>query len=224
MKALIESWRKVWGQGDFPFYFVQLPDWPGRRGGPRKGPAGGNRWSHIREQQTRTWASVPNTGMIVTTDIGATDIHPPNKFDVGLRLARWALARDYGQKDLEVSGPIYREMKVEGDKIRIFFDHADAGLMVGKKKGRAPVVEDPAGTLKWFAIAGADPASPTGSAAAGKKWVWADAVIDGKTVVVSSPKVKAPVAVRYAFRQNPVGANLYNRAGLPASPFRTDTW
>ena len=104
-------------------------------------------------------------------------------------------------------------MQVEGGKVRLSFDHTGTGLMVGSKEGRKPVVEDTAGKLKRFAIAGAD-----------KKWFWADAVIDGKTIVVSSPEVKEPVAVRHAFSMNPHGANLYNRDGLPSGPFRTDEW
>jgi len=235
-KLLVEGWRKAWGQGDFPFYYVQLPGWPWKE--VPNTPVGGDGWTKVREAQFQC-RSIPNTGMIVTVDIGDPDLHPPNKYDVGMRLARWALARDYGIKDVAVSGPIYRGMKVEGDpstgsgpgKIRLSFDYAESGLMVGSKKGRAPVVEDREGKLKWFAIAGASPSTPAGSAAASptnaaasNRWVWADAVIDGKTVVVSSPEVKAPVAVRYAYIQNPDGANLYNRDGLPASPFRTDDW
>jgi sialate O-acetylesterase len=206
--ALIRGWRKAWGQGDFPFYFVQLPGWPWNK--VRNTPAGGRGWNVVREAQLKS-LSIPNTGMAVTVDIGDKDIHPPNKYDVGLRLARWALARDYGFEKLVPIGPVYKSMKVEGEKIRLFFDYADSGLMVGAKKGRAPVVEDKAAKLKWFAVAGAD-----------KNFVWAEAVVDGKTVVVSSPEVKKPVAVRYAYCQNPAGANLYNRDGLPASPFRTD--
>jgi sialate O-acetylesterase len=143
----------------------------------------------------------------------AGNIHPRNKYDVGMRLARWALNRDYGMKDVVPSGPLFKSMAVEGDKVRIAFDYTGSGLMMGAKTGRDPVVEEKTGKLKRFAIAGAD-----------KKWVWANAAIDGQTVVVSSPEVKAPVAVRYAFAQNPDGANLYNRDGLPASPFRTDEW
>ena len=142
----------------------------------------------------------------------AGDIHPKNKYDVGMRLARWALAHDYGQK-LEVSGPLFKVLKIEGGKVRLAFDHFGSGLMVGKKEGRNPAVEDKQGKLKRFAIAGAD-----------KKWFWADAVIVDNTVTVSSPDVKEPVAVRYAYQMNPDGANLYNREGLPASPFRTDAW
>lgn len=209
MCALVGGWRKVWGQGDFPFYYVQLANFEGAN----DDPAGGNGWARLRCAQTKA-LSIPNSGMAVIIDIGeAGDIHPRNKYDVGLRLSRWALARDYGQKDLEVSGPLFREMKIENGKARLSFDHVGTGLMVGKKDGRAPTVEDANGALKRFAIAGAD-----------KKWQWADAVIDGKTVVVSSPAVAEPVAVRYAFSQNPAGANLYNREGLPASPFRTDSW
>ena len=104
-------------------------------------------------------------------------------------------------------------MAIEGNKIRIAFDHADGGLIAGEKNGLEPVKEVRDGKLKWFAIAGQD-----------KVWYWADAVIDGQTVLVSSDKVPAPVAVRYAFAMNPEGANLYNKEGLPASPFRTDDW
>jgi len=156
----------------------------------------------------------PNTGMAVTIDVGkANDIHPKNKFDVGERLALWALAKDYGKTDLVYSGPLYRAMRIEGGKIRIEFDSVGSGLMAGKKEGRNPTVEDAGAKLKRFAIAGKD-----------RKWVWADAVIEGKAVVVFSSEVPEPVAVRYAFSMNPEGCNLYNNDGLPASPFRTDDW
>jgi sialate O-acetylesterase len=141
------------------------------------------------------------------------DVHPKNKKDVGERLSLWALARDYGKKNLVYSGPLYKGMKVEGSKIRIAFDSVGSGLTIATKKGYDPVVKEPQGKLRKFAIAGDD-----------KKWVWADAVIDGNTVVVSSPEVPKPVAVRYAFAANPDGCNLYNNEGLPASPFRTDEW
>jgi len=209
-KLLVEGWRKAWGQGDFPFYYVQIADLTLKEF-PNT-PAGGEGWTNVRDAQLRCM-NMPNTGMAVIIDTGHTGLHPTDKFDVGDRLARWALARDYGFKAVVPSGPIYKEMKVEGDKARLSFDYAEGGLMVGLKKGRAPVVEDKAGKLKWFAIAGAD-----------RKWVWAEAVVDGKTVVVSSPEVKEPAAVRYAYIQDPAGANLYNRDGLPASPFRTDNW
>jgi sialate O-acetylesterase len=212
MRALIGGWRKQWGQGDFPFYYVQLANFQG----VTEDPAGGNGWAKLREAQTKA-LTIPKTGMAVITDTvpmsQANDIHPKDKFDVGMRLARWALARDYGIKDLEPSGPLFTSMKADGDKIRLTFDHLGSGLMIGKKEGKAPTVEDKEAKLKRFAIAGAD-----------KKWVWADAVIDKDAVVVSAPEVKEPVAVRYAFSMNPFGANLYNREGLPASPFRTDSW
>ncbi|MCM8540952.1 MAG: 9-O-acetylesterase [Lentisphaeraceae bacterium] len=206
-KALIEGWRKLWGQGDFPFYFVQLANFQN----PHDNPQGGDGWAKHREGQ-RKCLELKNTGMAVIIDIGeAHDIHPRNKQDVGLRLAYWALAKDYG-KSLVYSGPLYKSHKVEGSAIRVEFDSAGSGLMVGKKNGLAPTVED-SSPLKRFAIAGAD-----------KKWHWADVKIDGNSVVVSSDKVKAPVAVRYAYMMNPTGCNLYNKEGLPASPFRTDSW
>jgi len=209
MRALICGWRTLWNQGDFPFYYVQLANWEK----DTNMPEGGDGWAKIRSAQTKA-LSIPKTGMAVTVDIGeADDIHPKNKFDVGKRLSLWALANDYGKKGIEVSGPLYKRMEIEGKTIRIGFDHAAGGLMVGKKTGKEPAVEAKGGKLKRFAIAGTD-----------RKWVWADAKIDGSTVVVSSKKVAKPVAVRYAFTMNPEGSNLYNKAGLPASPFRTDGW
>lgn len=212
MRSLIGGWRKVWKQGDFPFYFVQLANYQN----PADSPAGGDGWAKLREAQTKA-LSIPHTGMAVIIDTvplkEAGNIHPRNKYDVGLRLARWALNRDYGMKDVVVSGPIFKAMKVEGSKVRLSFDHTGSGLMIGSKEGRTPVGENKSGKLQRFAIAGAD-----------KKWFWADAVIEQSSVVVSSPEVKEPVAVRYAFSMNPDGANLYNREGLPASPFRTDAW
>lgn len=212
MRALVGGWRKIWNQGDFPFYFVQLASFQN----PNDNPAGGDGWAKLREAQTRSLA-MTNTGMAVILDTvplkSAGDIHPRNKYDVGLRLARWALNRDYGQKDLVVSGPLYKSMKVEENKVRLSFDYVGSGLVVGAKEGPAPVAEVKDGVLKRFAIAGAD-----------KKWFWAEAVIDGQSVVVSSGAVPEPVAVRYAFSMNPDGANLYNREGLPVGPFRTDNW
>jgi len=212
MHALVGGWRKAWNQGDFPFYYVQLASFQS----PVENPAGGDGWSRLREAQTRAM-DITNSGMAVILDTvplkEAGDIHPKNKYDVGMRLARWALNRDYAQKDVTVSGPIFKDMKVEGDKVRLSFDHAGTGLMAAAKEGRAPAAEVAGGKLKRFAIAGAD-----------RKWVWAEAAIDGQGVLVSAPEVKEPVAVRYAFSMNPDGANLYNREGLPAAPFRTDAW
>ncbi|MHC4874688.1 MAG: sialate O-acetylesterase [Planctomycetota bacterium] len=209
MTALIKGWREVWGQGDFPFYFVQLPNY---RAVNRNNPAGGDGWAKIRAAQLKT-LSLPNTGMAVTIDVGeARDIHPKNKQDVGKRLAALALANLYG-KDVLASGPLYKDYKVEENKIRISFNFAKGGLVAGTKEGLKPVVEVKDSEIKWFAVAGSD-----------KKWHWGEAQIDGETVLVSSEKVAAPIAVRYAYTANPEGAKLYNKAGIPASPFRTDSW
>jgi len=193
MKALIGGWRKVWGQGDFPFYYVQLA--PFRYGGSATA------LPEIWEAQTAA-LTIPNTGMAVTTDIATVgNIHPPNKQDVGKRLALWALATDYGKKDLVYSGPLYKGMEVEIGEIRIQFDHVGGGL--------APRDGKP---LTHFQIAGAD-----------RNFVPAEARIDKGTVVVSSNKVADPVAVRFAWHQE-AEPNLMNKEGLPASPFRTDRW
>jgi sialate O-acetylesterase len=144
---------------------------------------------------------LPNTGMAVIIDIGeADDIHPRNKQDVGKRLALWSLAKSYG-KELVYSGPIFKSMTIKNGKAILNFDHVGGGL-----------IARPNEPLKGFAIAGAD-----------RKFVWADAKIEGNQIVVSSDKVINPVAVRYAWADNPV-CNLYNKEGLPASPFRTDDW
>jgi len=212
MRALVLGWRKAWNQGDFPFYYVQLASFQN----PNNNPQGGDGWARVRMAQNKA-LSIPNTGMAVAIDLADVgnpgDIHPKNKRDVGERLALWALVKNYGKKDLIYSGPLYKEIKVEGTKIRVFFDNVGSGLTVATKKGYDPVVKESQGKLRKFAIAGED-----------KKWVWADAVIEGKAVVVSSSEVPKPVAVRYAFTMNPDGCNLYNNEGLPAAPFRTDDW
>jgi sialate O-acetylesterase len=203
--ALVKGWRELWGQGDFPFYWVQLANFRG----DNKQPQGGDGYAKIREAD-RLALDLPNTGMATITDIGDTkDIHPKNKQDVGKRLAQWALAKEH-KRPIVPSGPLYKEAKVEGNKIRISFDHVGGGLIVGEKKGLAPTAVVPGGKLQRFAISADE-----------KTWVWADAVIDGSTVVVSSPEIAKPVAVRYAYSGNPLGANLYNKEGLPASPFKT---
>lgn len=211
MQALIKGWRSVWGQGDFPlyFYFVQLANFKAAT----DDPAGGDGYARVREAQRET-LSVPHTGMAVIIDIGeAGDIHPRNKQDVGIRLARWALRDVCGQSDLVPSGPLYKSLRIEGGRAILEFDHVGGGLMVGKKSGLEPTQEDSSNQLKRFAVAGKD-----------RKWHWADARIVDKTVVVSSDEVPQPVAVRYAYAMNPEGRNLYNKEGLPASPFRTDDW
>jgi sialate O-acetylesterase len=193
--AMIKNWRDSWHQGDFPFLFVQLANYMASKPEP-----GQSEWAELREAQLMTLLT-KNTGMAVTIDIGeANDIHPKNKQDVGKRLALWALAKIYGKKDLVYTGPINTMLEIRGDKAILHFSHIGSGLMA---KGDS---------LKGFAIAGED-----------RKFVWADAKIEGDVVVVSSDKVAAPVAVRYAWADNPV-CNLYNKEGLPATPFRTDTW
>lgn len=209
LRALIRDWRALFGDESLPFYFVQLPAFQK----PTDDPAANDSWARMREAQRRC-LDVPHTGMAVTIDIGeADDIHPRNKADVGGRLARLALRDVYGRRDPGAGGPSFRELTIEGDKARLSFDGIGAGLMVGRKEGRAAVVEDAGAPLRRFAVAGSD-----------KKWHWAEATIDGETVVVRAAEVPKPVAVRYAFATNPEGANLYNRDGIPASPFRTDDW
>ena len=197
LPAMIAGWRRTWGQGDFPFLFVQLAnfDWAGRRIEP-----GESTWAELREAQTMT-LSAPKTGMAVTIDIGeGADIHPKNKQEVGRRLALAAQSIAYGKTGV-YSGPIYDSMAVEGSQIRIRFKYVGSGLEIaGGDK------------IEGFAIAGRD-----------RRFVWADATIDGDTVLVSGPKIADPVAVRYAWANDP-SCNLYNREGLPASPFRTDDW
>ena len=177
----------------FPFYFVQLANWR-----PRKDQPAESDWAELREAQFMT-LSEPATGMAVAIDIGGEDLHPRNKLDVGHRLAAWALAGVHGEKVVP-SGPLFDGFSIEGDKVRIKFKYG-AGLKTND-----------GGPVKGFAIAGSD-----------RKWVWADARIEGQTVVVSSPSIPKPAAVRYAWGDNPA-VNLYNKADLPASPFRTDDW
>ncbi|HTE31035.1 MAG TPA: sialate O-acetylesterase [Chryseolinea sp.] len=195
---LIQDWRKHWKQGDFPFYYVQLASFNSDNGTSERGST----WAELREAQTMT-LSLPHTGMAVTTDIGqANDIHPRNKQDVGKRLAAIALHNEYGQK-VVYNGPVYQSLKVEGDNIRVSFTNTGTGLMV----------KDKYGYLKGFEIAGPD-----------KKFYYAKASIEGNDVVVSAAQVHGPVAVRFAWADNPEDANLYNSEGFPASPFRTDDW
>jgi sialate O-acetylesterase len=186
-ETMIQDWRRSWGQGDFPFLFVQLANFKTGRDA---------RWPELRDAQRQTLA-LANTAMAVTTDIGnRDDIHPKNKQDVGLRLALAARAIAYGEK-IEFSGPLFRQATLEGHSMRVWLDHVGRGLVA---KG---------GELAGFEIAGAD-----------RKFVPAEAVIDGATVVVSSPSVSAPAYVRYGWSDDP-HCNLYNVDGLPASPFRS---
>jgi len=210
MRAMINGWRALWGAGDFPFYYVQLTN----EGKPNEDPAGEGdfRYVPVREAQRRVM-TLPNTGMVVAIDLGEdASGHPRNKRDVGERLALWARAKTYGEL-IHYSGPLYHGCRIDGDRVIISFDYAESGLMVGDKEGLEPVREVKDGALSQFAIAGADGV-----------WYWADARIVGDTVVARSDWVPAPVKVRYAYSMNPKGNKLYNRNGLPASPFRTDEW
>ena len=192
LPTMIQDWRTRFGVGEFPFFIVQLANFMQARPQP-----GESAWAELREAQALTAQTLPKTGLAVAIDIGdAADIHPINKQEVGRRLALSAQSIAYGEK-IEYSGPIYRALKVEGGKVRLTFTHA-AGLAA--KDGQK---------LQGFAIAGAD-----------KKWVWADAVIEGQSVVLSSPQVPNPTMARYNWADNPNG-NLINAANLPAVPFRT---
>jgi sialate O-acetylesterase len=197
-RAMIQSWRDKWGQGDFPFLYVQLPD-------------SLSQWELLRESQLDT-LSLPNTGMAVTIDVGTIkNLHPPFKEIVGHRLALVGEHVAYG-KDVDYAGPMYKSMLVEGATIRITFNHAE-GLKIGTPPVSGPDTADvPRDKLVSFTIAAAD-----------RQWHPAEARIDGNTVVVSSADVKEPVAVRFGWNP-PSVCNLYNKAELPASPFRTDDW
>jgi sialate O-acetylesterase len=209
MPAIIRSWRKSWGQGDFPFLFVQLPGYHQHLGEKDKKldmPAavltalhtvgGASGWAELREAQLLTWQSVPNTGMAVAIDLGdPQDIHPKKKQPVGERLALAARAIAYGEK-VVYSGPVFDSLRVEGSAVILRFTHGGSGL---KAQG---------GALTGFELAGPD-----------QRYVWATAVIRGQEIVLSSPEVPTPALVRYAWANYPTG-NLYNTDGLPASPFR----
>ena len=195
---LIKDWRKQWNQGDFPFLFVQLANFM-----PADSLPSESTWAELREAQSMT-LSLPKTGMASAIDIGdALDIHPKDKQTVGKRLALSALKIAYNQ-NVENLGPVYQDIKITGNKVEITFSHVAAGLMA----------KDRYGYVKGFTVAGAK-----------HKFVWAKATITGvNTVLVSSPEVSVPVAVRYGWANNPDDVNLYNSDGLPADPFRTDKW
>ncbi len=193
--AMIRNWRADWGQGDFTFLFVQLAAF-----GPNAPKLGESDWAELREAQLITLSNTPNTGMAVAIDVGTyDDIHPRNKQPVGSRLALAARSVAYGEKIVH-SGPVYQSMKVEGDRAILSFKHAGGGL------------EARGGELKGFIIAGED-----------KVWREAKAEIKGDRVIVTSAEVAKPVAVRYGWMKYPT-CNLFNKDGLPATPFRTDDW
>jgi sialate O-acetylesterase len=193
---MIADWRSLFGQGDFPFYIVSLPAFKQRSATP----VDGDEWAETRESQAITAASVANTCLAVTIDTGDPDnIHAKEKLPVGERLAYCALA-GYYHKHVVYAGPTLRSVDRLPGSIRLHFAHSDGGLVVKGQK------------LEEFSIAGED-----------RKWYWADARIEGNTVVVSSPSVPHPIEVRYAWQSNPA-ATLFNGAGLPAAPFRTDNW
>jgi sialate O-acetylesterase len=193
--ALISDWRKRLNEGELPFLFAQLPNFGEVQYLPSE-----SSWAALREQQMKT-LSVSNTGMAITIDLGEwNDIHPMNKKDVGVRLAEAALNIAYGEKNVVPSGPIFQSAQKDGNKITVSFTNIGSGLI--------SIDGEP---LQRFAIAGTD-----------KKFVWASARIEGDKVVVWNDEVSDPQYVRYAWADNPEGANLYNKEGLPASPFRTD--
>jgi len=207
---MIRNWREAWGEGNFPFLFVQLANFQARKAEPTE-----SGWAELREAQMMTLKE-PETGMAVIIDIGeAGNIHPKNKQDVGHRLAVWALAKTYG-RHLEFSGPLYQSHTVEGEKVRIRFSHSEGlrardSVYVGSLGRLDEATREVKGAPVWgFAVAGSD-----------GKFVWANARIEHNEVVVWSDMVPHPQSVRYAWADNPA-ANLYNEAGLPASPFRTD--
>ncbi|MBT7790871.1 MAG: hypothetical protein HN757_18590 [Calditrichaeota bacterium] len=194
---MINNWREDWKQGDFPFVFVQLANFKRPNTIPQE-----DAWAELREAQTKA-LSVKNTGMAVAIDIGdSLNIHPLNKQEVGKRLMLSALKVAYG-KNVVHSGPIYKSKQIKGTEIIITFDHIGAGISVKNKHGY----------VNEFEISGAD-----------KEFHWAKARLEGDKVVVWSDKVEKPVAVRFAWSCNPHLFNLYNQEGLPASPFRTDSW
>ncbi len=195
LPAMIGDWRKLFGQGDVPFYIVSLPAFMHHQNQPSE-----SSWAELREAQALTAARVRNSALAVTIDTGDPDsIHPADKKIVGERLAFCALALHYGE-NIPYAGPAFKSLEHLPGALKLHFRHADGGLVV---KG---------GKLGEFSIAGKD-----------GKWHWADARIEGDAIVVSSPAVSEPEAARYAWQSYPV-ATLYNGAGLPAVPFRTDRW
>jgi sialate O-acetylesterase len=193
--ALAANWRQLWQQGDVPFLYVQLPNFMDVSYQPTE-----SQWAMLRESQLKS-LFIPNSGMAVAIDLGEwNDIHPDRKREVGVRLALAAEKIAYGQKDIVFSGPIYQSAKIDGNKIIVTFSDTGSGLTTNDGE-----------ELNQVAIAGAD-----------KKFVWANAKIEGNTIVVWNDNIQNPMYVRYAWADNPRDANLFNKEGLPASPFRTD--
>lgn len=212
---LIQDWRTKWDRGDLPFYFCQIANFQAINPKPQDSP-----FAEVRDAQSQALA-LPNTGQAVLIDVGEEgDIHPADKESVGDRLVRIALAKTY-HKELAYSGPVFQSQSIEGNRVRLSFQHTDGGLVakplpaeyrpLSKEARTVPLPRNrPDSQLEGFAICGQD-----------RKWTWADAKIDGDTVIVWSDSVPQPIAVRYAWAQNPI-CNLVNGAGLPAGPFRTD--
>jgi len=194
LTTLITDWRTRWGQGDFPFLVVQLPNYRGRATRPQD-----CHWTLLREAQARVARTLPNVGLAVTLDVGESgDIHPKNKQDVGKRLALIAEADVYGMKDVVSSGPTLNSFQIKGSEVHVSFDHIDGGLVQHGDK------------LEGFGLQDKD-----------GNWEWADAKIQGDQVIVSSDKIKEPVGVCHAWTSNPK-VTLYNKAGLPAAQFKSD--
>ncbi len=215
LRLMIQDWRAKWQEGDLPFYICQLPNYLAKKPAPSE-----SAWAELRESQASV-LDLPQTGLAVLIDLGEEgNIHPKDKKDVGERVAQLALAKTYGET-IPWTAPVYAGLKIEGGQARITFAHAEEGLVAqalpdhyqvqSSSPETKPLVRNsPGSELEGFAICGADHA-----------WKWAQARIDNGTVVVSSPDVPAPVAVRYAWADNPT-CNLYSRSGLPVAPFRTD--
>lgn len=209
LPRLIGDWRKRWGQGDFPFLVVQLAAWD-----MDKSPAPFHQWPWLREAQSMTVKTVPNTALAVAIDVGnPADVHPKGKEPVGQRLTLAARKLAYGETQLVASGPVFREAKAEGATMRVTFTETGSGLTIGQAPWRADGTPPwPTDKLVGFTLAGED-----------QQWHDAEAKIEGDTIIVSSPAVTKPVAVRYAWANSP-RCNLYNREALPAVPFRSDDW
>jgi len=192
LQTLIRDWRARWQEGDFPFLIVQLPNYMQEKQIPAE-----SSWATLRQAQLNA-LQLPNTGVAVTIGLGEwNDVHPLNKKPVGERLALQAMHVAYGDNNLVYSGPLFQSVQRDGSKLVLSFSNVGSGLMM--KDGDS---------LCYFAVAGKD-----------KKFVWAKARIDGNRVIVWNDAVESPVFVRYAWADNPEGANLYNKEGLPASPF-----